>query len=442
MKMKVDVMKRRKYRNILRRIIFSIGLSWVMTGCIYDSVTTDEPASSPVVYLSITRAQAAGTETFNEDATEYEDRVHDLAMLVFDSSTGAKVCEYYDENIPFAEKGKTFTVKLTPGQRDFYFVANMPMSALSGIADKTAMDSYIAAMNNMDAALYQHATETKGFPMSRIYTNQTISIGGTELFPLPFKPDGEDRVRLIRVVAKLEVQISDADFNNDITKITLKNAFSQFHLNHSNTTPFNPTYAADQFRNHSSTGTYLFYMPEALMSNPAWSTDGHRPINYFVIETSYGLTYEVPIITYATPLNEDYMTFATGNSTTTPGPNYNIYRNHHYLYIIKSPLVIYYTVTPWQTVNFQTYLGYGYNVQVDEAGVVSVYNTVAACDPHTVVLSTLGSFKFSDNSTLKTFNSLTAAASAQYQLDPIPGTGAGQYLKVSYNGTQVRIFSK
>ena len=61
-----------------------------------DSSTTD-PQS--IVYLSVTRAQVDGLETFNADDEDYEDRVHDMAMLVFDSSTGTKVGEYFDEHI-------------------------------------------------------------------------------------------------------------------------------------------------------------------------------------------------------------------------------------------------------------------------------------------------------------------------------------------------------
>jgi hypothetical protein len=320
----------------------------------------------------------------------------------------------------------------------------MPMSALKGIYDRSAMDSYMAVMNNLDAALYQNATVSKGFPMSRIYLNQTIAQGGTQASPLPFKPVvdaiAEDHVKLIRVVAKLEVQIPDADFNNHITKITLKNAFSQYRLDF-NTTPFaSINYSGDKELKKNNS-TYLIYMPQALMSSPAWSATDHKPINYFVIETTYGLTYEVPIVTYTGTIAEaDYLKFATGNGGSQP--DYNIYRNHHYLYIVQSPLVIYYTVTPWQTVNFQTYLGYGYNVQVDESGKVTVYNTIAQCDPHVVTLTTAGSFKFSDNTTTKTFNSLTAAASAQYTINPVPSAGAGAYLTVTYNGTLVKTFSK
>ena len=81
-----------------------------------DSSTTD-PQS--IVYLSVTRAQVDGLETFNADDEDYEDRVHDMAMPVFDSSTGTKVGEYFDEHIALSEKDKSFVIQLTPGSGIF-----------------------------------------------------------------------------------------------------------------------------------------------------------------------------------------------------------------------------------------------------------------------------------------------------------------------------------
>ena len=158
-----------------------LGLSLSFAGC--DSLIHDDqknPQSEPVVYLSVTKAQAEGLETLNADDVEYEDRVHDLAMLVFDSSSGIKVGEYFDENIPISEKDKSFIVQLNPGpgQRDFYFVANMPIAALKSITTRSAMESYMNTFRDLDTDLYLNATETKGFPMSRIYKNQTITQGG------------------------------------------------------------------------------------------------------------------------------------------------------------------------------------------------------------------------------------------------------------------------
>ncbi|MBN9300902.1 MAG: hypothetical protein J0I03_03850, partial [Dysgonomonas mossii] len=53
-----------------------LGLSLSFAGC--DSLIYDDqknPQSEPVVYLSVTKAQAEGLETLNADDVEYEDRV-------------------------------------------------------------------------------------------------------------------------------------------------------------------------------------------------------------------------------------------------------------------------------------------------------------------------------------------------------------------------------
>ncbi|WP_296946823.1 fimbrial protein [uncultured Dysgonomonas sp.] len=225
-----------------------LGLSLSFAGC--DSLIYDDqkkPQSEPVVYLSVTKAQAEGLETLNADDIEYEDRVHDLAMLVFDSSSGTKVGEYFDENIPLSEKDKSFIVQLNPGpgQRDFYFVANMPIAALKSITTRSAMESYINTFRDLDTDLYLNATETKGFPMSRIYKNQTITQGGNIYSPLPFRPNGEDRVNLIRVLAKLEVKIDGSTTNLGVKNIYYKNAYRQFSLQ-SPLTPIVPIFYEDK----------------------------------------------------------------------------------------------------------------------------------------------------------------------------------------------------
>ena len=122
--------------NMNVKLLYFLTACWLFALGSCDSLIYDDREGShetdegPVVYLSITKAQAAGLESLNADAADYEDRVHDLALLVFDSATGEKVGEYFDENIPFGVKEKSFTVKLTPGTRDFYFIANMPMTEL------------------------------------------------------------------------------------------------------------------------------------------------------------------------------------------------------------------------------------------------------------------------------------------------------------------------
>lgn len=420
-----------------------ISILILFSGCdslIYDNHDKSQ-AQKPVVYLSITKAQAAGLETLNADDVDYEDRVHDLAMLVFDPTSEAKVCEYFDEDIPFSEKEKTFTVALTPGKCDFYFVANMPIAALKSINSISEMETYMNTLRDLDPDLYLNASETKGFPMSRVYKDQTVSEGGSMYSPLPFRPDGEDKVRLIRVEAKLEVIIDGLAANIGVKNIYYKNAYRQFSLS-SLITPPTPVYYEDKPLKKVN-NSYIYYMPEALMTAPNWSVSAHKPINYFIIETLSGTSYEVPIITYDGIIAEnDYISFATGKQTEKP--DYNIYRNRHYSFTIKNlqTIEIVYDIDPWQVKQSATYMGYGYNVGVDDNGKVTISNTIDACAPHAVKLQTVAPFKFSDNTTEKTFVSLDTNASVEYTLSSIPSIGSGAYLQVYYNDALVKTFSK
>ena len=98
----------------------------LFSGCSASSEPDNASYGDSEVYLSVTRAAYVDdTESINTDNVDYEDRVHDLAMLVFDHVTGEKVAEYYESGIAMSGSN-TFVVKLTPGQRDFFFVANMP----------------------------------------------------------------------------------------------------------------------------------------------------------------------------------------------------------------------------------------------------------------------------------------------------------------------------
>lgn len=437
----------------------NVKLLYFLTACLLlalgacDSLIYDDREGShetdegPVVYLSITKAQAAGLESLNADAADYEDRVHDLALLVFDSGTGVKVGEYFDENIPFGVKEKSFTVKLTPGTRDFYFVANMPMTELKAIGSKGAMLTYMQSFRNLDAGLYLGATESRGFPMSRVYLGQVVTEGGTVYTPMPFRPNGEDRINLIRTVAKLEVVIDGGNAAPEIQNIYYKNAFRQFGFTEG-AFPASVSYYEDKPLKKVG-NSYIYYMPETMINAVSWSAAAdHKPVNYFRIEMAGGIAYDIPIITDNRVITDtNYMTFATGKNPADL-PDYSLYRNRHYYYLIKNlqKIEIMYSVDPWNVTKSQTFMGYGYNVNVGDDGKVRVSNTVNVCAPHTVKLATVAPFTFSDGTTQKVFSSLGTTDFVEYTLNPVPKTGDGAYLKVWYNDggsdAPVKTFSK
>lgn len=415
----------------------------VLAGC--DPKENEGDVNNGTVYLSITRATADGVESINADNTDYEDRVHDLAMLVFDSSTGDKVGEYYETGISMTGSN-TFTVKLTPGTRNFYFIANRDNSAMQSITKESAMKAYMGIMTNMDAVLYNPgANLNEGFPMSRVYLNQTVTTGGNIYQPTPFKPGGEDKVKLIRIVAKLEVNL-DGTANMGIKGIYFRNANRQFCLLNPSVTPpstyFNDNTTNTKLKQVGTSNTYIYYMPEAIISSGTWSTTGNnKPINYFTIETNNGMIYDIPIVSNELSITADYLKKATGVYSGFT-PDYNIWRNHHYKYTIKNlqKIEILYTVNDWGKVEKSMYMGYGYNVEVDENGKVTVKNTVTACAPYSLVLTALGGATFTDGNTTKTLTDVSSTASTTLELQNIPASG--DYLKVEFNGNVVKTFTK
>ena len=433
-------------RNILKYSIL-FGLIFGIVSCdklIYDNID-EKPDNDAKVYLSITRAaHTDGNESINKDEVDFEDRVHDMALFVFDNASGNLVGEpYFESNIPVSNKSKMFTVPLTPGQRDFYFIANMPMASLTGITTRSALEGYMKTATNLDEPLYLAASETKGFPMSRVYLDQIITEGGTIYNPKPFRPNSEDKVKLQRVVAQLQVDIV-GDEIGAVKNVYFKNAFRKFSLL-ADGVMTTPEYYVETATNNAlrkNGNSYIYYMPEALMNTPAWTATDHKPINYFVVETVTGTTYEIPIITYKEPIpGGNYLSFARGEQTDKP--DYNIYRNNRYVFTIKSleDIQIDYVVNPWILVQSSFYMGYGYNVSVDEDGNVTISNTVEACTPHDVKLVTKPGFTFDGGGTERIFANTDPAASASYKVLPVPTAGQA-YLDLYYNDDLVKTFTK
>lgn len=384
------------------KYIMLVAFILVFTGCdklIYEQETGNEPT----VYLSVSTraAHTNGEESINEDNEDFEDRVHDLAMLIFDTGSGQKIVEYFGSNLGTGVSSYAFTAELTPGQRDFYFVANRPNMPvdLQAISSRTEMEAYMNNIHDLDADLYLNATDTKGFPMARIYLNQTVSPGGTLYQPERFRPvvggTAEDNVKLIRVVAKLEVIFNGAA-DLGVDKIYFRNANRHFRLT---TDPdvaeptafFNGNLTDTELKRIGTTNTYVYYMPEAIVpSSRTWSNTGNNePINYFTIETTNGEKYDIPIISNETSITADYLAKAKG-TVTGYAPNYNIYRNRHYKYVVRNlqQIEVIYEIDPWNVVNKFTYMGYGYNVEVDDDGNITITNTIDDCMPHKVRLVT------------------------------------------------------
>lgn len=473
--------------NLTRIYIAVAVLLLSLLGCeklIYDETTEDTSGSNPKVYLSVT-TRAAQTNSslrssINTDA-DFEDHVYNLAMVIFENGSDNIVGEpYFNSNLRSGEATYAFTVEMDPGKYDFYFIANVSEleDDIENITDRANLDNLMNSILTLDADLYTGATNTKGFPMARVYMGQKVNAGGTVYQPLPFKPkfessdiqdvittyneSGTNRefVELIRVVAKLEINF-DAISAGIVNEVKYHNAFGEYSLTPQASPISSPEYIGDAVLNPTAgSNTYVFYMPEALMNGPFWSTTGdNKPINYFSITTLGGDVYNVPIITTDNDIvySENYLAKATGEDTGFL-PDYNIYRNHHYKFNIRihQDIEIIYKINPWDLVKRQLFMGYGYNVEIDEEGEIVVSNTIDDCLPHKIELETINGAHFGTNEndlgrvfgfsteadTGFDWDKLKTTYSENYTLNTdLVSTGNG-YLNIYYNGDLVKTFMK
>lgn len=437
-----------------------VALLLFMPGC-SEEIPLNSGGKGPVVYLAVTRAHVADTESINKDNTDFEDRVHDLAMLVFDSNTGNLIANHFDEHIPKDDIAKSFTVELTPGLRDFYFIANRPKSEISGITTRAVMNTYMSGLRNLDDALYTSATENKGFPMSRIYTNQQVTAGGTIYQPVPFRPHinnvSEERVKLIRAVAKLEIDLRA--IATDVSSVRYYHANRNFNLKYpastSDESPFYATPGFDYVTLTGKQGVFLFYMPELIMpQNVVWDeAKASTPINYFEIVFFNNKSYKIPVITNGESI-PDYLDFVK-----TGTPDFNILRNDHYKYTIRrsgNGIEVLYDVLPWNLVHKTLYMGYWFNVETGNDGSVKIINTVDDCLPHKVVLKALNGAFFDGNTSKQeiTFgyesmndvgldlDKMKEGYSESYTINTDAVEANNKYMEVYYNGAPVKIYTK
>lgn len=427
--------------QLKKRYFALILLLFLWSGCDRGVDPQPDPLQ-PDVYLLV-NARAAhtnGGESINMDAEDFEDRVHSLAMLVFDSNTGEKVAEHFSSSIGSGTSTYVFTVKLKPGQRDFFFVANFPgmQTAMASIVNKFDMNHFMQVFRDLDPIHYLKATNDNGFPMSRMYSNQTVTIGGTITQPLPFKPNGENNVKLQRVVAKLDVNIVEGVEN--LQKIELCNANAHYVFGPNQAEPFQ-FYGPVELRRVGTTNQWLGYMPEAIVESTKWwgntGNAENKPINFFRLTTRGGLVYDVPIITHEGAIpGGKYLPFAKG--LLADKPSYTVYRNRHYIYRIKTlpdNIEVKYSICDWNIVTNDTYMGYGYNVGVDEQGNVTITNTMQNCDPHVVRLVAKNGAYFGSQPTNTSveFAELANGASQTFKVNKDAVAVGSAYLEVYYN---------
>lgn len=374
-------------------------LLWVV-GCttVFDPEVKSEETSKTYLHFSMagvelpnhTRAQG-DLPSINSDTNEYEDYVRELAVMMYDATTG----ELYKQHFTTYQ---SFVIEIEPKAPDCHicFVANYPESwrnTLQGLrtyTDFTAALKGLTEFKSRDTGneLYDGASSESLFPMARIYENQTLPTGGTVSNPKPFTPTlpiskvlspvsswGESweegktlsGVHLVRSAAKITLNIRVGGLK-DITKIELHNVPSQHsYMEETKLSGILPTAKLFNGSDRLGSSTALtfntqMYLPERLLgeatSSLGWNTTHDQPIGtptYIQITMKSGRTYKIPVVTIskqATPgPTTTYLDIAR-NQEPSIKADYSIYRNNHYKYEIVVPvdnkeLDLRYMLLPW-----------------------------------------------------------------------------------------------
>lgn len=278
------------------------------------------------------------TRTVNTNENlNLENRIESLYLYVFDSNTHELVTsEVILDNS--TDSFLSFTLKLSEGLYDFYFIANTPVPV--SLKNSLQADEFMEAPKALDKTLFNRdAKKGVSFPMGRIYKRQIIKIathsqGRTKDNPLYFRPINEDNqvedyVYLNRVVAKIEAIVT-GDGADQLASIRLINGINEFSLSRSNNNQVTTlNQEINTMKKIEGKNTYLFYTPEVIQpSTNVWSRFGSNKINYLLLTMNSGNTHRIPIISNSQ--SKDYMSFAQ-----TKDAEFNVLRNNHYRFSIK-----------------------------------------------------------------------------------------------------------
>lgn len=299
MRLVSNITKKIKYFTIFFSVLI------LVTGCSSDDQGKEsDNEDEAVISLSL----KATSSSINEDKVNWEDRVDELRMVVFNTSDGKVVFNqklYFPNG--FANSSKSVVIR--PGNYDFYFIANESVystdfaSALMAIGNKSQFSTDTRFRNlQYNPDFIPSETGRNGrFVMSAIYNNIAVTSGGTEKNPVPLAiPTG--KIELIRPLAKVDVifrkKVAGSSIPaNTITSVQLSNVAASLSI-----PPVDNYYSGQKTTSkqadisglnydNDSIGAVTFFIPEFLIQeNSTDFTELHINNKVFPIETDDGKT--------------------------------------------------------------------------------------------------------------------------------------------------------
>lgn len=418
------------------------------------------------IYVSTNIITREGTINANA-----EDYVKQVRVMVFDSGTGKLVV-----NVPsitfIQQNGESVWVdpiKITSGERDFFFVANEVTDDwnLTSTLNAVTHREQLLAEPNLNKILFKPdfkptSDGTRAFIMTAVYRNVDVSVSGrgagTQTNPYHFLSTSaqDNKVILIRTLAKLQLTLKNSSYNASTDRIEIGRdiVINSFRL--TSIPQYFSLFANPYLQNQSAFFTSSFYVPITYYQDTG--VDGLNMMNnvYFesinngadLLATVYvpefirqrpsdesedaallgpagamsaelNLSYKSdPATVVQKRLSIDHADFNRTNDSyllpdnpKTTYSRYSVLRNAFYNLQVSERefILVRFSVSDWTPAKISAMMGYGYNITVDENNKVTISNTAIACAPHLITLKAVNGAHFGGGiaGDIKTFGSMT-----------------------------------
>lgn len=209
-----------------------------------DSEGGEEPGKKPVlkVYVFAPAHPVVTRAADDVDASEAENKIHNLHVWVFESSDGKFVGHIVLNNVDLSEAGSEVSIDISDEfvarkpNVDVYVAANVTESncglkfdgntdraTLEGASLKCTYDNTTVETDYFGVSSLVSSVPSDGLPMSGVLKNQTV-YGESPVFRVGDAENGLANVKLVRAVSKVRFVFSKSSTNTDnlmVNSITL-----------------------------------------------------------------------------------------------------------------------------------------------------------------------------------------------------------------------------
>lgn len=214
-------MKHRTYIgfHLLTAIVLLLSLFGGLSSC-QETFVEEKQLESQALYMSTSVQIVPSTRAPGTPVAE-DEIVNTIRLIIFDSATGNVLhnvkhnASEFTKQLPGTASVWKHPFKITPGLRDFYFIANEDgwptlSAALATITNRRQL-YHDDAFTKLEYEPNYKPTATRPILMTQAYHGKNIQQirngKGTQADPQHFEAEGDERVELIRTLAKVRLTV-------------------------------------------------------------------------------------------------------------------------------------------------------------------------------------------------------------------------------------------